>query len=120
MNAASVKARLRNLSVREGKAYDYIQIHYMIERLLYRLSVSRYAQNFVLKGGLLLRVIFEDKARATRDIDLLGRHTSNTPEELKQIFEEICSISCDDAVIFNIETLTVEAIQEGQIIMAIG
>ena len=112
MNAASVKARLRNLSVREGKAYDYIQIHYMIERLLYRLSVSRYAQNFVLKGGLLLRVIFEDKARATRDIDLLGRHTSNTPEELKQIFEEICSISCDDAVIFNIETLTVEAIQE--------
>lgn len=112
MNPASVKARLRNLSIHEGKAYDYLQIHYMIERLLYRLSVSPYASDFVLKGGLLLHAIFEDKARATRDIDLLARHTSNSLENLKQVFTEICSISSDDAVVYDINTLSVEAIQE--------
>lgn len=51
-NAASIKARLRNLAAKEHKPYDYVQTHYMIERLLYRLSISKYADDFVLKGGL--------------------------------------------------------------------
>lgn len=82
-NAASIKARLRNLAAKEHKPYDYVQTHYMIERLLYRLSISKYADDFVLKGGLLLHVLFADKARATRDIDFLARFTSNPPENLK-------------------------------------
>ena len=64
-NAASIKARLRNLAAKEHKPYDYVQTHYMIERLLYRLSISKYADDFVLKGGLLLHVLFAEKARAT-------------------------------------------------------
>lgn len=112
MNPDSIRARLRNLAIREGKPYDYVQIHYMIERLLYRLSISQYAGDFVLKGGLLLYAVFEDKARATRDIDLLGRHISNSPDSLKQVFTEICSIPCDDAVIYDSDSISVEAIQE--------
>ncbi len=42
-NAASIKARLRNLAAKEHKPYDYVQTHYMIERLLYRLSISKYS-----------------------------------------------------------------------------
>lgn len=49
-NAASIKARLRNLAIKEQKPYDYIQTHFMIERLLYRLSISRYSDDFILKG----------------------------------------------------------------------
>ena len=40
----------------------------MIERLLYRLPIAKYADDFVLKGGLLLHILFAGKARATRDI----------------------------------------------------
>ena len=110
MNSASLKSRLRNLAIKEKKPYDYIQMHYMIERLLYRVSISPYAHDFVLKGGLLLHIIFEDRARATRDIDFLARHMSNDPEHMKRVFEEICAITCDDAVEFDAATLVVEPI----------
>ena len=110
MNAASLKAKLRNLAVKEQKPYDYIQMHYMIERLLYRVSVSEYSRDFILKGGLLLHVIFEDKARATRDIDFLARHMSNDLEHIKHVFDDICVIPCDDAVTFDASSLTVEPI----------
>lgn len=113
MNPASLKSRLRNLAMKEKKPYDYIQMHYMIERLLYRVSVSRFAHDFILKGGLLLHIFFEDKARATRDIDFLARHMSNDPEHIKHIFEEICAIACDDAVEFDVATLSVEPILKG-------
>ena len=113
MNPASLKSKLRNLAMKEKKPYDYIQMHYMIERLLYRVSVSKYAHDFILKGGLLLHIIFEDKARATRDIDFLARHMSNDPEHIKHIFEEICAIACDDAIEFDVATLAVEPILKG-------
>lgn len=112
-SAASIKARLRNLAAKEHKPYDYVQTHYMIERLLYRLSISKYADDFVLKGGLLLHVLFAEKARATRDIDFLARFTSNSPENLKAIFTNVCAIKADDAVVFDPNTLTAEAITEG-------
>lgn len=110
MNPISLKTKLMNLAFKEKKPYDYIQLHYMIERLLYRVSISKYAHDFVLKGGLLLHVIFDDKARATRDIDFLAQHMSNDPEHIKRVFEEICAISCDDAVEYDIATLAVEPI----------
>jgi predicted nucleotidyltransferase component of viral defense system len=54
MNPGSVKARLKQLAVAENKPFDYLMTYYFAERLLYRLSVSEYADNFILKGGLLL------------------------------------------------------------------
>ncbi len=110
--AASIKARLRNLAILDQKPYEYIQTHYLIERLLFRLSISRYSHDFVLKGGLLLHVIFEGRARATRDIDFLARYVSNAPENIKDIFLEVCSISADDAVSFNPDSIVVEHITE--------
>ena len=112
-NAASVKARLRNLAAKERKPYDYVQTHYMIERLLYRLPIAKYADDFVLKGGLLLHVLFAEKARATRDIDFLARFTSNAPENLKLIFADVCTIRADDAVVFDPDSLIAQAITEG-------
>lgn len=111
-NAASIKARLRNVAMKEQKPYEYILTHYMIERLLYRLSVSQYVDSFILKGGLLLHVLFADKARATRDIDFLARYVSNAPDTLKQIFSDICVIEADDAVTFDPSSITTEAITE--------
>jgi predicted nucleotidyltransferase component of viral defense system len=55
----SVKARLRNLTAAESKPFDYLMMHYFVERLLYCLSTSDYADIFILKGGLLLYTILE-------------------------------------------------------------
>ncbi|GHT83110.1 hypothetical protein FACS1894137_03430 [Spirochaetia bacterium] len=112
MTVDSVKAKLKKVADTEGKDFNYILMHYFIERLLYRLSVSSYAGNFILKGGLLLYTVLEQRARATRDIDLLAYHIQNLPDEMVRIFREIAMIPSDDAISFDAETITVERIKE--------
>ena len=92
----SIKARLRNVALKNGKPYEYVLTHYFIERVLSRISVSPYAHNFVLKGGLLLQAILEEQARATRDIDLLAQRISNQEDDLSRMLREILSINSDD------------------------
>ncbi|MDR1509476.1 MAG: hypothetical protein LBS53_07535 [Synergistaceae bacterium] len=46
-NSASVKDRLKNLAVKLNRPFDYLLMHYFIERLLYRLSTSPYVDNFI-------------------------------------------------------------------------
>ncbi|MDR1286057.1 MAG: nucleotidyl transferase AbiEii/AbiGii toxin family protein [Treponema sp.] len=108
----SVKGRLKKIAVAENKPFNYILMHYFIERLLYRLSVSAYAGNFILKGGLLLYTVLDDKARTTRDIDLLAEKIRNTPDELLGIFTEIAGLPGDDAVSYDTKTITVKRIKE--------
>jgi predicted nucleotidyltransferase component of viral defense system len=112
IGAHSVKARLKKVADADDRHFNYILMHYLIERLLYRLSVSPYAENFVLKGGLLLYTVLEQRARATRDIDLLAWHIQNLPEEMVRIFRGIALIPGDDAVAYDTETITVEQIKE--------
>jgi predicted nucleotidyltransferase component of viral defense system len=111
-NTESVKSRLKKIADESGKDFNYLLMHYMIERILYRLSVSPYADNFVLKGGMLLYAVLENKARTTRDIDFLARKIQNSPEELIRIFIEIAAIQFDDAVRFDTGALSAERIKE--------
>jgi len=53
MNPESIKARLKKEADSNKKDFNFLLLHYFIERLLYRLSISSYATNFILKGGLL-------------------------------------------------------------------
>ena len=110
--AESIKANLRNEADVNKKDFNYLLLHYFIERLLYRLSISTYANNFILKGGLLLYTILNARGRATKDIDFLAKNIKNTHSELVRIFTEIASIQVDDAVSFDTKKITVESIKE--------
>ncbi|BED92912.1 MAG: nucleotidyl transferase AbiEii/AbiGii toxin family protein [Candidatus Paraimprobicoccus trichonymphae] len=112
VNPASIKAKLKNLAIKENKQFDYLLTLYFIERLLYRVSISKYSKNFVLKGGLLLYTILDEKARATKDIDFLAKQINNELKELKSIFNEICDVESDDAIIFDKSTIISERIKE--------
>ena len=81
---------------------------------MYRLSVSPYAANFILKGGLLLYTVLDARGRATRDIDFLAENIINTPAELVKIFTEIASIFVNDAVSFDTGKMAVERIKEDE------
>ena len=111
-NADSIKAKLKNIAVKEEKPFDYLLMLYFIERLLYRLSISKYADNFILKGGLLLYAILDDDARTTKDVDFLARQINNVPEGLAEVFSEISRIFADDSVHFDPDTISVERIKE--------
>jgi predicted nucleotidyltransferase component of viral defense system len=112
ISAESIKAKLKKEADSESKDFNYMLMHYFIERILYRLSISPYADNFILKGGLLLYTVLGNRGRATRDIDFLARQIKNTPEEITRIFTEIAKIPFDDAVSFETERIVVEQIKK--------
>ena len=112
-SAASVKERLKNKAVATGKNMQELLVAYGLERTLYRLSISSHVEAFTLKGGILLYAMFEGTfARATRDIDLLAWKIPNDADKMRDIFGDIFSIECDDALRFDISTLTVRNITE--------
>lgn len=61
MNAESVKARLKNFAMDTGHTFQEALTYYGLERTIYRISVSEYAEHFVLKGGIFLYAIFDRK-----------------------------------------------------------
>jgi Nucleotidyl transferase AbiEii toxin, Type IV TA system len=74
--SASVHQKLLNIAYETGRSFNELLQYYGIERLLYRLSRSEHADNFILKGALMFNVWGMTGLRPTRDIDLLGL-TSN-------------------------------------------
>ena len=70
--AASVRARLQNVAKDKHANFQRMLTRYALERLLFRLSVSRYKDSFVLKGAMLYAAWLEDPFRTTRDLDLLS------------------------------------------------
>ena len=113
MNADSVKARLKNFAVKNGCTFQEALTYYGLERTIYRISVSKYAEQFVLKGGIFLYAVFDRRyERATTDVDLLARRISNSGEEMKNVFREMLSLDIDDALVFDIDSITVEDITE--------
>lgn len=92
---ASILAKLRNLSRERGIPAIQLQEFFVIERFLYRLSVSKYQDMFVLKGALRFLVWSEPFSRPTRDIDLHGTKVLNLLELVK-IFSEICQVEVSD------------------------
>jgi predicted nucleotidyltransferase component of viral defense system len=110
---ASVRARLLNLAKERNQPFDLLLTRYTLERLLYRLSLSVYREQFVLKGAMLTASWMDDPHRPTRDLDLLGFGDFDADATVG-VFREICAIEKDDAVVFDLEGLTVDRIRDEQ------
>jgi predicted nucleotidyltransferase component of viral defense system len=108
---ASVRARLLNLARDRGQVFDLVLIRFALERLLYRLSISEHRSRFILKGALLVTTWFSDPHRPTRDLDLLG-YGDSSPETMLATFREICGITFNDGIRFDIDALRVDLIRE--------
>ena len=110
---ASVRAKLFNIARQRGQAFDVVLTMFVLERLLFRLSGSRFSDQFVLKGAMLLATWLPDFHRVTRDLDLLG-FGSSVPEKVAEIFHEVVDIKCPDGVEFDTKSIRVERIREEQ------
>jgi hypothetical protein len=109
--SASIHQRLLNISHETNQPFNELVQYYGIERLLYRLSNSEYADRFVLKGALMFNVWGMANLRPTRDIDLLG-HAPNTLEHIQRLFENICRLEvAPDGLEFD-KDIQVEKIKE--------
>jgi predicted nucleotidyltransferase component of viral defense system len=111
--AASVRQRLLNLAQERNEEFQQVITRFALERLLYRLASSEYAERFVLKGALLFRLWFDLEQRPTRDADFLG-FGSAEPNDLALIFREVSAVKpdYDDGIHFNIDSVEAQEIRK--------
>ena len=104
-NKESLKAKVSNLSNKTKIPNKYIIQNFMFEALLKRISVSRYKNNFIIKGGLLLSSIFGVNLRSTMDLDATVKGLPLSKGNILKIINEIVSIELNDSVKFVIENI---------------
>ena len=105
-NTMSLKAKIRNIAKQKNLPAQVILQNYMFERLLVRLSSSEYKEKFVIKGGMLVAGIVGLDNRATMDMDATLKNLPLTPEAICSALEDICALTFDDGVLFEIGTIS--------------
>lgn len=112
--AASVRQRLLNRAREKHEDFALLLTKYALERILYRLSQSKYERIFVLKGALLFELWTEQTHRPTRDADFLGQG-DNDPGRLEAIFRDVCALSVEgDGLVFDSSTVKAQRIREDE------
>lgn len=101
---------LRATARREGRPTDELLVLYILERFLYRLSISKHRRRLVLKGGMLLAVF--DERRPTADVDLLARAIVNDVDSTSSVVRDVLDINVDDGVTFEPADLRAQVIRD--------
>lgn len=104
-NKDSLKAKVSNLSKETNIPNKYIIQEFMFEALLRRISISKYKEKFVIKGGVLLSSIFGVNLRSTMDLDTTIKGIPLTRENLENIINEIITININDNINFELENI---------------
>lgn len=112
-NAMQLKAIIKNLAKEKHISAQLVLQNFMLERLLERVSVSRYQQNFILKGGFLIAAMVGLDTRATMDMDATIKGLPVNEQTVREMFEEICKIELNDDVTFSFRSIG--EIREGDV-----
>lgn len=104
-NVMSFKAKINNISKEKKVAPQSVLQVYMLERLLERIALSPYKDNFILKGGMLISAILGMSSRSTMDMDTTVKGFELTKENATKILEEICAIQLDDDITFKMNKI---------------
>ena len=102
INAEDLKIKIKTKAHENHLEPQDIMQMYFFERLLYRIGISKYKYNFILKGGLLLSAIFGDERRTTQDMDTMLKGIPLEAKTLEKIIKEIISIDGKDGITFEI------------------
>ncbi len=101
-----VKGRIKNVA-KENKADARTLMRiYMMERFLERIANSKYKENFVIKGGMLVTAMVGVALRSTMDIDASIKNQNLSAEDARRIVDEIKNIDLNDGVYFEIKEVS--------------
>lgn len=109
--SASVRDRLLNKARAEKLDFNLLLTRYALERMLYRLSISKQRDQFLLKGALLFDLWFDVPHRPTHDADFLGFGSAEIPH-IEEIFRDICRIEVEDGIAFQPDTVKAAEIRK--------
>ena len=104
-NVMQLKAIIKNLAKEKHISAQLVMQNFMLERLLERISVSKYQQNFILKGGFLIAAMVGLDTRATMDMDATIKGLPVNEQTIREMFGEICRIELDDDVSFSFRSI---------------
>lgn len=104
-NAMKLKALIKNIAKEKHISAQLVMQNFMLERLLERISVSKYRRNFILKGGFLIAAMVGLDTRATMDMDAAVKGLPVNEQTIKEMFGEICKIELDDDVTFSFRSI---------------
>ena len=110
-NPMQLKAFIKKKAAEKNISAQLVMQNYMLERLLERISLSKYKYNFILKGGFLISAIVGLDTRATMDLDTTIKGFTLTHESIRKIFGEICAVEIADDV--KHELVDISDIREG-------
>lgn len=102
-NAKSLIDKSRSIAIKNNITTNEVLQNYMFERVLERISISKYKNNFILKGGLLLSSIMGIDTRTTIDMDTCIKGLDLTDEQMYKVLQEILNIDVEDGVEFKIK-----------------
>lgn len=100
LTPAQIKGRIKNIAKQNGSDPITLLRIYMMERFLERVTHSKYKNDFIVKGGILVTSMIGISMRSTMDIDTTIRNFDLTKEETTRIINEIKDIPLDDHIEF--------------------
>ena len=95
-----LKGSIRNIAKNRGLSSQEVLQMFFFERVLDRLSKSKYKDNFILKGGLLISSMIGVDERTTMDMDTTVRGIPMEEGNIEQILKEILAIDVEDEIEF--------------------
>lgn len=101
MNSMQLKDKLKNISKEKNVDFNTLLRLYMYDRFIERLSLSKYKDNFILKGGFYLSTLFGVENRTTMDIDTAFKNANFNEGTIVEMLKEILSIEINDSAKLN-------------------
>ena len=106
MNDRQLKDKIRNIAKKKNVDFNTVFRLYMYDRFIERLAISKYKDNFIIKGGFYLSILFGVENRATMDIDAAITNASFDVGNIKNMLEEIISIDINDNAILKLTSIS--------------
>ncbi|HIR28852.1 MAG TPA: nucleotidyl transferase AbiEii/AbiGii toxin family protein [Candidatus Choladousia intestinigallinarum] len=104
--AKQLKDLIRNLSKKESADAQILMRNYMMERFLERISLSKYRDKFILKGGMLVAAMVGLDARSTMDLDATVKGVNVNVDDVADLIAGIVSVPIDDGVTFRVNKVS--------------
>ena len=90
-----IKGAIRNISKKTGVNPNSLLQMCLFEGILEKISKSKYRENFILKGGLLISSLIGVNVRSTMDMDTTLRGIPLNEVSITNILNEILAIEID-------------------------
>lgn len=104
--ARQLKDLIRNLSKEKSADAQLLMRNYMMERFLERVSLSKYHDKLILKGGMLIAAMVGMESRSTMDLDATAKGADVNVENVESLISEIIEVPVDDGVAFKVESVS--------------